>query len=132
MRADNLPALRAAQQKRHASMVARTLETLERLLRDRPRLTYASLAAAAGVSRSWLYRQPEVRHAVDCEIARQTAMPRPTRVLAPPSDASREARIRTLLEDNRRLREELDTARTRLSELMGQLREAQYARKALP
>lgn len=130
-RTDNLPALRAAQQRRHAAMVARTRDALERLVRQGEHLTYTRLAVAAGVSRAWLYREPEVRQAIDLAIATLRATPRTARVLTPPSDASREARIRTLLEDNRRLREELHAAQARLGELLGQLREAQYAHRAL-
>ncbi|MHB8619961.1 MAG: DUF6262 family protein [Chloroflexota bacterium] len=126
-RADNTPFLRAAAARRHQDMVARTLRSLERMVEDDEYLTIGSLAAAAGVSRAWLYQEPNVRGAI--EQARATL--RTKREQAPRSthsDASKDARMRLLWEENQRLRGETQTLKARLGELLGQVRELTYAR----
>jgi len=126
-RADNTPFLRAAAARRHQEMVARSLRTLERILEDDEYLTIGSLAAAAGVSRAWLYQEPKVRGAI--EQARATLRTKREKVArSTPSDASKDARIRLLWEENQRLRGEMQTLKGRLGELLGQVRELTYAR----
>ena len=126
-RADNTPFLRAAAARHHQEMVARTLRSLERMVQDEEYLTIASLAAAAGVSRAWLYQEPKVRTAVEqARATLRTKRKQATR--SSQSDASKDARIRLLWEENQRLRGEMQTLKGRLGELLGQVRELTYAR----
>lgn len=78
-------------------------------------VTFQSVAQHAGVSRSWLYAQPDLRTEIDrlrTPHRRAPASPVPTRQRA--SDASllrrleaAQQRIRQLTEENRQLREHL-------------------------
>lgn len=111
-------------------MIARTQQTIEELLARGERLTYARVARTAGVSRAWLYREACVRQVIDDALAEIRSRPRPGRLPMGQSDASKDARIRNLLEDNRRLRSEVQAVRARLSVLMGQVRELQGGRGA--
>ena len=85
------------------------------------------MASAAGVSRAWLYHQPQVQAAVEAARAHaRTRHRRPAREAA--SDASKDARIRVLLEDNQALRAEVTALKAKLAELLGELREHQQGR----
>lgn len=63
-RADNSHHLRRAATERHAAAVARARDSIEQLDRSGAPVTFAAIAHAAGVSRGWLYTQPELRAAV--------------------------------------------------------------------
>jgi hypothetical protein len=60
MRADNTSYLTAAAQQRSEQARARAEEAITQLIAARQPLTVAGLARAAGVSRSWLYTQPDL------------------------------------------------------------------------
>lgn len=65
-RADNTVHLRQAATDRHETAVARARATLEEFDRSGRLFTFPAVARAAGVSRSWLYKQPDLR----CTIIR--------------------------------------------------------------
>jgi hypothetical protein len=130
-RSNNVSFLHAAQGKRHHDMLARTLRTVEDLLASGEHLTYTRVAATAGVSRAWLYRESSARQAIDQAMAKIRPRPRPDLSPTRQSDASKDVRIRNLLEDNRRLRDEVQSLRTRLGELLGEIRELQHSRGAM-
>ena len=127
-RSNNVAFLHAAQEKRHQDMIARTLRALDELLTRSEPLTYSRLAATAGVSRAWLYREPAVRQAIDRAVSRVRSRPRPDCVPTQQSDASKDARMRHLLDDNRRLRGEVQALTTRLGELLGEIRQLRHSR----
>ena len=62
---DRIERLRQAAEARHAATLARATAALEVLARGQEPVTFRQLAVAAGVSRSWLYRQPELREAIE-------------------------------------------------------------------
>ncbi|MDE3074883.1 MAG: hypothetical protein KGJ86_05595 [Chloroflexota bacterium] len=127
-RPDNSVFLRAAEQRRRTEMLERTLKVIQQLAATGGQITYAGLASAAGVSRAWLYHQPQVQAAVEAARADVRARHRrPTREAA--SDASKDARIRVLLEDNQALRAEVTALKAKLAELLGELREHQQGRR---
>lgn len=118
MRADNSACLRAAAHRRSQATVERAEQTLRLLTATGEPVTIARFAAAAQVSRSWLYTQPEL-------LAKITALPRPApRPASAAAPASQRAsttslqrrlelahqRIRQLNTDNQRLRAELARA----------------------
>ena len=127
-RSNNVAFLHAAQEKRHQDMIARTLRALDELLTGGEPLTYSRLALTAGVSRAWLYRESGVRQAIDHALSRVRCRPRPDPHPTQQSEASKDARIRHLLDDNRRLRGEVQALTTRLGELLGEIRELQHSR----
>lgn len=115
MPADNTAHLITAAHQRHELTRAKTVQALRELERTGATVTFEVVARTAGVSRSWLYSQPDVRD----EIQRLRHSTRPTRRPTAPaaqraSDASlrqrleeAHARIRQLTEDNQRLRRQL-------------------------
>jgi len=61
MRHDNSHHLLAAAQRRRADTLERARKALHELGETGQRRTVTQIAAHAGVSRSWLYAQPELR-----------------------------------------------------------------------
>jgi len=57
--------LRDAAQARHDATLRRAEATLRTLARHSAPITFRGFAELAGVSRSWLYRQPHLREQVD-------------------------------------------------------------------
>jgi hypothetical protein len=111
---DHTP-ITAAARRRHERTRDRATQALRELGRAGEPVTYASFAAAAGVSRSWLYTQPDIRAEVERlreATGRAPSPPVPARQRA--SEASLHARLdaalvrnRALAEDNQRLRQQL-------------------------
>ena len=58
---DRVDRLREAAQARHEATLRRATNALQRLARRGEPVTFRRLAETAGVSRSWLYRQPQLR-----------------------------------------------------------------------
>ena len=58
---DRVDRLREAAQARHEATLRRAPAALQRLARRGEPVTFRRLAETAGVSRSWLYRQPQLR-----------------------------------------------------------------------
>lgn len=119
MRADNTGYLRAAARRRAEDTRLRALAALRRLDADGAPITFEALARAAGVSRSWLYAQPDLR----AEIHRLRDRHRPPAAPALPPDRQRASeasllrrlqaatdRIHRLEDDNRHLRDALAAA----------------------
>jgi hypothetical protein len=103
--------------------VARAEQALRELDRDGQPITFRGVATAAGVSRSWLYRQPELRTAVERLRARQSAstgtqVPAAQRA----SDESRQRRLEALHDHNTRLRAENAQLREHVARLLGERR----------
>jgi len=63
-RADNTDHLRRAAATRHDDAVARTRQAITEARRTGEPVTFATIARAASVSRSWLYNQPDIRDAI--------------------------------------------------------------------
>ncbi len=63
-RADNTAHLRLAAAARHDAAVGRARSALEALDRSGHSLTFSAVALAAGVSRGWLYNQPDLRSTI--------------------------------------------------------------------
>ncbi len=118
MRADNTEHLIAAARRRSETTKVRAIAALRRMDNTGIPITFDSVARNAGVSRAWLYSQPELRSEI--ERLRQNRGPSARRVVPERqrgSDASLRqridtalARIRELESDNRRLRAALAEA----------------------
>ncbi|MCA1700403.1 MAG: DUF6262 family protein [Actinobacteria bacterium] len=120
------PLLKAAARRR-ADAVARGRAALVELARRGEPVTFQAVAREAGVSRQWLYTHPELRAEIErarTDIGRQgRGVPTPQRS----SDASLRQRVEGLLDENRRLRQELGQLREELALAYGHLREARTA-----
>lgn len=118
MRADNSHHLLAAAQRRSQATHRRAAAALRRMDNAGSRVSFDAVAREAGVSRSWLYDQPDLR----AEIERLRDRHRPASGPVVPdrqrgSDASllrrlelAAQRIRQLEQDNKRLRRTLAEA----------------------
>jgi hypothetical protein len=116
MRADNTRFLVQAAQRRSRATRERAIQALRRLAASGDPVTFDSVARTAGVSRSWLYSQPDLRLEIGRLRAQQGRAPNsaPVPVRQRASEASLRCRleaagveIRRLREENRQLREQL-------------------------
>ena len=111
--ADNSRFLAQAATDRHQATVNRAHDAIEKLDQSGHAVTFAAVAEAASVSRSWLYRHPDIRDLITRLRAAQprstttpTAQRASTESLRQRLDATR-AEITHLRADNPRLRDQL-------------------------
>jgi hypothetical protein len=121
--ADNSRFLIHAAKERNQHSVQRVLDVLRRFDRDGVPITFAAVATAASVSRSWLYRQPTLRP----EILRyRGAAPAPQAPIVPAAQRSsahsQRQRNDTLNDEIRWLREDNARLRSQLERSLGQQR----------
>jgi AraC-like DNA-binding protein len=111
-------ALTAATKQRSRDTRQRAVTAIRRLDKDGLPLTMTTVAKAAGVSRSWLYRQTDLHF----EIARHRhpapALPRLQRA----NSASQHQRIENMTDEIRRLNAEIISLRQQIAEYYGQQR----------
>jgi predicted RNase H-like nuclease (RuvC/YqgF family) len=122
---DNSHRLAQAAQAKHAAAVHRAQEALRQLDRTGQPVTFAAVAQAASVSRSWLYRQPALRAHI--ERLRTAQQPRSRRQVPAAQRATTESlqrRIETLQEQTSRLRQENRALRDQLARRLGADRQA--------
>lgn len=131
MRADNSRHLIAAARRRAEQTRERAIAVLRRMDATGQRITFDSVSRAAGVSRSWLYAQQDLRAEIQRLRQRHPATPPaqapPHRQRASDSSLLRRleaatARIRQLEADNQQLRDALARAlgERRAIEVLGQ------------
>jgi hypothetical protein len=125
MRPDNTAPIIAAARHRHEITRAKAIQALRELDHAGEPVTFQSAAAAASVSRSWLYAQPGIR--AEIERLRQATWPAPN----PPipaaqrtSEASALARLRAALKRNQELLHENQRLRRQLAQALGERRQA--------
>lgn len=118
--------LAAAAARRHELTRARAIQALRELDRAGTPVTFAAVAAAAGISRSWLYTQPDIR--TQLEQLRKTAHDTPGPTIPASqrtSDPSLRSRLATALQRNRALAGENARLRRQLARTLGDQRSAQ-------
>ena len=112
--------LAAAAARRHQLTRARAIQALRELDRAGSPVTFASVAGAAGISRSWLYTQPDIRDQI--RELRSTRGPGPASAI-PASQRATEhslrARLTTALQRNQQLAEENARLRRQLARALG-------------
>ncbi len=115
------PLAAAAARKREGSL-ARANAAVGDLNRAGTAINFQTVARAAGVSRQWLYQQPELRREIERlrRAGRDTAPGVPTAQRA--TEASLRQRVRSLLDENQRLRGETVELRAELALAYGQQR----------
>ena len=114
---------------RSTGAAQRAHSALVELEREGATITFASVAARARVSRQFLYSHPGLRADIQRQRGQQRA---PTRlpIGERARDESIRARLRTALDDNKRLREEIAALRDELALAHGRVREVELARRA--
>jgi hypothetical protein len=124
MRSDNSIHLVTAARRRHEHTRAKAIAAMHELDRAGTRITFEAVADAAGVSRSWLYSQTDIKD----EIRRLRARNQPPRAATTParqraSDESLRQRLDIALRRNRELTDENQRLRRQLAHALGQLRD---------
>ena len=122
MRHNNSHHLVAAAQRRRADTLERARRALHELSQTGQRHTITQIAAHAGISRSWLYAQPELRD----QLRRLTTVPDTDRSTTHPtahaSDVSLRQRLTLAHERIRELDNENRQLLNQIAHLHGQLR----------
>lgn len=127
MRADNTPQLIAAAHNRHELTRAKAIRTLRELDHAGTPITFEAVARHAGVSRSWLYSQPDLR--ADIERLREATQRAPTAAVPAAqrtSDASLLRRLQAAQARNRQLSEDNQRLRRQLAHALGDQRAAEH------
>jgi hypothetical protein len=107
--------LAEAAARRHELTRARAIQALRELDQAGTPVTFAGVAQAAGISRSWLYTQPDI----SSEIRRLRGK---TDGAQRASDTSLRARLATALDRNRQLADENARLRRQLAHALGDQR----------
>jgi Family of unknown function (DUF6262) len=133
MRADNTTHLITAARQRHELARAKTIRALRELDQAGSLVTFPIVAQHAGVSRSWLYTQPDIT----TEIRRLRTLARRAPTTRLPagqrsSDASLQQRLHVAQHRNRQLAEDNQRLRRQLAQALGQLRAAGLPPPATP
>lgn len=124
MRPDNSRYLIQAARDRHEAALRRARTALKDLDRGGQPVTFRAVAATAGVSRAWLYRQPQLRAQIERMRADAPAAGPVVPAAQRATDQSRQQRIEALLADNTRLRDENTRLREHVAALLGERRAA--------
>jgi Family of unknown function (DUF6262) len=133
MRPDNSAAIIAAARQRHELTRSKAIRALRELQAAAEPVTFDGVARAAGISRSWLYTQPDIR--AEIEHLRQATRRAPGPAIPPgqrASSASLHARLQTAIERNRMLTEENQRLRRQLAQALGQQRSSPRASQHTP
>jgi len=118
--------LSEAAARRHELTRAKTVQALRELDRAGDPVTFAGVAQAAGVSRSWLYTQPDIRSQIrkmreKTDLAGSAdAIPAAQRA----TDASLRARLAAALDRNKQLADNNARLRRQLARALGDQRSA--------
>ena len=124
MRYDNSIHIVTAAKQRHELTRAKAIAALHELDRAGASISFEAVAHRAGVSRSWLYTQPDLKD----EIARIRALRRPQhdQTLPPRQRANENSprqRLDLALRRNRELADENERLRRQLAHALGQSRD---------
>jgi hypothetical protein len=121
---DRVERLREAAQARHDTTLRRATNALQRLERHGEAVTFRRVAETAGVSRSWLYRQPQLREEItrlrDTTAGRPGTLPSAERAT---TDSLRQ-QVRAYRDEITRLRTENQELRDQLARHLGAARAA--------
>jgi Family of unknown function (DUF6262) len=118
--------LSEAAARRHELTRSRTVQALRELDRSGAPVTFAGVARSAGVSRSWLYTQPDISSQI--RQIRQNTSSAGSAAAVPASqrttDASLRARLAAALDRNKQLAGENARLRRQLARALGDQRSA--------
>jgi hypothetical protein len=127
---DRVERLREAAQARHDATLRRATNALQRLAGRGEPVTFHRVAQTAGVSRSWLYRQPQLRADInrlrDASTGRPGTLPSAERATA---DSLRQ-QLRTYRDEITRLRTENQDLRDQLARHLGATRATAVTRRS--
>jgi hypothetical protein len=124
-RADNTRFLTQAAASRHQATLTKASNTIERLDRSGQPVTFSAVAAAAGVSRTWLYRNPSIRDPIT-RLRTEPSQPASTPAAQRATAESLRARLDAARQEITRLRAENATLREQAARYLGQQRAQEH------
>jgi hypothetical protein len=116
-RADNSPSLAQANARRHQAALTAAHHAIEQLRREGKPVNYAAVAHAAGVSRTWLYSQDQIRDLIS--DLREHQPPAVALAAQRASTSSLRQRLDTASAEITRLRTENRSLRDQLARQLG-------------
>jgi hypothetical protein len=119
---ERIEALRRAAQARHAVTLRRADDALRALTEQGQPISFTRLAQTANVSRSWLYRQIELRAQIERHRQPNPTNQRPRRQDQPATSASLRQQLHAYREEIARLRTENRSLNDQLARRLGALR----------
>ncbi|MFG1703768.1 DUF6262 family protein [Nonomuraea sp. M3C6] len=128
MPTDNSVHLIEAARRRRELTRSKAVQALRELQRDGTSVTFEVVAHAAGVSRSWLYNQPDLRAEIQRlrELTRSSGQP-----TIPPGQRATDASLRQRLDETtarlQELRQENERLRRQLAAALGEQRAERLA-----
>lgn len=123
-RADNSAFLAQANTRRHQAALTAARRAIDQLRREGRTVNYAAVAHAAGVSRTWLYQQDQIR-----DLISQLRDHEPSAAAQHASTDSLRQRLDTARAEITRLRAENRSLRDQLARQLG-LQRAQHTQTA--
>ena len=120
-RADNTRHLAQAAASRHQATLTKASNTIERLDRSGQPVTFSAVAATAGVSRTWLYRNPGIRDLIT-GLRSSPSRTDSTKAAQRATADSLRARLDAARQEITRLRAENATLREQAARHLGQQR----------
>jgi hypothetical protein len=126
MSTERIPPIVAAARRRHELTRAKAIQALRELERTGAPVSFTAVAQAAGISRSWLYAQDDLRGEIT--RLRPLTLGRPSTAAIPAtqraSDASLRRRLELAEQRIRQLRADNDQLRRQLAHALGDQRHA--------
>lgn len=127
---DRVEQLRRAARARHEATVTRAMQALQGMATGNEPITFRRVATSAGVSRSWLYREPQVR----AEIERLRRSPQRSRPTGRPAQRASADSLRQQLHVYRseiaRLQDENRSLKDQLARQLGVSRAAAITKRS--
>ncbi len=115
--------LSEAAARRHELTRAKAIQALRELDRAGTPVTFAGVAQAAGISRSWLYTQPDISGQIR-RLRQETNAAGGIPAAQRATDASLRARLNAALDRNKQLADENARLRRQLARALGDQRSA--------
>lgn len=112
----NTTGLKVAAQKKRLNAFAKTEAAIKQLLQQRQPITFEAVAERAGVTRAWLYKQPDLKERIT--YLREQSMPKPPKSRRA-SENSKDAIILTLRRQVKDLRQQADQLNQQLEVAYG-------------
>jgi Family of unknown function (DUF6262) len=120
-RADNTSYLAQAAADRHQGALTKATNAIEHLDRSGQAITFSAVAATAGVSRTWLYRNPGIRDLI-ARLRSSPSRTASTKAAQRATADSLRARLDAARQEITRLRAENATLREQAAHHLGQQR----------
>ncbi len=122
---DRVSPLAAAAARKHHGATLRASAALQELDRAGAVINFQAVAHAAGVSRQWLYQQPDLRREIE-QLRDPSGKPVGIPAAQRATEASLRQRVGSLLDENQRLRGETTELRAELALAYGQQRATRH------